>query len=131
VIGTVHGDIHDIGRTMVAMLLTARGFNIIDLGINVSIEQFVAAVREYHPDILAMSSLMTTTAPEQKAVIDALKAEGLDAEIMVLVGGGAITKKFSAEIGANGFAPDGQRAVELAYRMVRQRQGAKDDPGRH
>ena len=119
VIGTVHGDIHDIGHTMVAMLMTARGFNVIDLGTDVSTEQFIEAVKNYHPDILAMSSLMSTTALEQQIVIDALKAEGFKTETMVLIGGGAITQKYSQEIGATGYAPNAQRAVELAYRLIR------------
>jgi methanogenic corrinoid protein MtbC1 len=125
VIGTVFGDIHDIGHTMVAMLMTARGFNVVDLGTDVSTEQFIAAVREHHPDILAMSSLMTTTALEQQNVIDALKAEGLNTEILTLVGGSAITQKYSQEIGATGFAPTAQRAVELAYRLIRKGQEKK------
>jgi methanogenic corrinoid protein MtbC1 len=119
VIGTVYGDIHDLGHTMVAMLMTARGFNVIDLGTDVSTDQFIAAVKEHHPDILAMSSLMTTTALEQQNVIEALKNEGLNTEILVLVGGSAITQKYSQEIGATGFAPTAQRAVELAYRLIR------------
>jgi len=119
VIGTVHGDIHDIGRTMVSMLMAARGFNVIDLGINISTEEFVAAVKKYHPDILAMSSLMTSTAREQERVIEALRKEGLETEMVVLIGGGAITEKFSKDIGATGFAPNAQRAVELAYRLIR------------
>jgi len=119
VIGTVHGDIHDIGRTMVSMLMTARGFNVIDLGINVSTEDFVNAVKQHHPDILAMSSLMTTTAMEQEKVIEALEREGVKTQVMVLIGGGAITEKFSKDIGANAFAPSAQRAVEMAYRLIR------------
>lgn len=120
VIGTVHGDIHDIGRTMVSMLMTARGFNVIDLGINVPTEQFVEAVRTYHPDILGMSSLMTTTSWEQERVIEALKEEGLDAVVMTLIGGGGSSEEFSKKIGATGWAPTAQRAVELAFHLVQQ-----------
>jgi 5-methyltetrahydrofolate--homocysteine methyltransferase len=129
VIGTVRGDIHDIGHTMVAMLMTARGFNVIDLGIDVSTEQFIAAVKAFHPDILAMSSLMTTTALEQQIVIEALKAEGLNTQMMVLIGGSAVTQKYSQEIGATGFAPNAQRAVELAYRLIRKGREKKKKPG--
>ena len=131
IIGTVLGDIHDIGRTMVAMLLTARGFEVIDLGINVPTARFIEAIREYKPDILALSSLMTASAQEQRKVIEALKAEGLDDSVLVIVGGGAITRKYSEEIGADGYAPTAQRAVELAWRLAGQglHSKLKDDAG--
>ncbi|MFU8771921.1 MAG: cobalamin-dependent protein [Anaerolineales bacterium] len=118
VIGTVHGDIHDIGRTLVAMLLRARGFEVIDLGINVSCDDFIQATLKFKPDILAMSSLMTTSAQEQFKVIRALMEAGLREEVKVIVGGGAITEKLKQEMGADGYEPTAHRAVELAWRLT-------------
>jgi len=120
VIGTVRGDIHDIGKTIVAMLLKTRGFKVIDLGFDVTAEQFVKAVREYAPNVLAMSALTTTTAPEQRKVIKALKEEGLRDEVKVMVGGGAITRSLAGEIEADGYEPSARRAVELAWRLTTQ-----------
>jgi 5-methyltetrahydrofolate--homocysteine methyltransferase len=118
VIGTVCGDIHDIGKTIVATLLTAGGFEVIDLGVNVAAEQFVEAIRGCSPDIMAMSSLMTTTALEQGAVINALKEEGLRGKVKVVVGGGAVTKEMAEGVGADGYAVRAQDAVELAKRLM-------------
>ncbi|HWQ83527.1 MAG TPA: cobalamin-dependent protein [Anaerolineales bacterium] len=118
VIGTVSGDIHDIGRTLVAMLLRARGFEVIDLGINVSCDDFTQATLKFKPDILAMSSLMTTSAQEQFKVIRALREAGLREEVKVIVGGGAITEKLKQEMGADGYEPTAHRAVELAWRLT-------------
>ena len=118
VIGTVTGDIHDIGRTLVAMLLKARGFDIIDLGNNVSVSDFVEAVRKHKPDILAMSSLMTTGRQEQFEVIQALIEAGLRDRVKVIVGGSAITQELSQQMGANGYEPTAHRAVELAWRLT-------------
>jgi len=120
VIGTVCGDIHDIGKTIVATLLTAGGFEVIDLGVNVAAEQFVEAIRGCSPDILAMSSLMTTTALEQGAVINALKEEGLREKVKVVVGGGAVTEEMAEGVGADGYAVRAQDAVELAKRLMAQ-----------
>lgn len=117
VIGTVFGDIHDIGKTMVSMFLKARGFRVIDLGVNVTIEQFVKAVRERRPGILAMSALTSVTAPEQASVIQALKAEGLRDRVRIMVGGGAITQELAEHIGADGYEPSARGAVELAWRL--------------
>lgn len=119
VIGTVQGDIHDIGRTLVTMLLKARGFKVVDLGSNVSAETFLDAVRSYKPQILAMSTLMTTTTREPFKVIDALSKEGLRDQIKVIVGGSAISDKISREMGADGYEPTAHRAVELAWRLTR------------
>ncbi len=121
VIGTVQGDVHDIGQTIVAMLLAARGFRVIELGVNVATERFLQAVDTHKPDILAMSSLMTTTAPEQRRVIDALKEHGVRDRVLVVVGGGAVTRRFSREIGADGYAPTAGQAVELAWRLISQK----------
>ncbi len=118
VIGTVYGDIHTIGKTMVATLLTANGFAVNDLGINVTAESFVQGVNEHKAGILAMSALMTTTAPEQRKVITALKKEGIRDTVKIMVGGGAITQEFADSIGADGYDPTAPGAVELARRLV-------------
>ncbi len=118
VIGTVYGDIHTIGKTMVATLLQAEGFTVHDAGINVTAEQFVEAVRTHKPDILAMSALMTMTAPEQRKVIEQLQAEGLRDSVKIMVGGGAITQQFADTIGADGYDPTAPGAAKLARRLV-------------
>ena len=118
VVGTVYGDIHSIGKTMVAALLAAEGFEVHDLGINITAEGFVEAVRAYKADILAMSALLTTTAPEQRKVIGALKKEGLREEVKIMVGGGAITAAFAESIGADGYDPTAPGASKLARRLV-------------
>lgn len=118
VIGTVLGDIHSIGKDMVATLLVAGGFEVVDLGVNISAEQFVAASKEHNPGILAMSALMTMTAPEQGKVINALKKEGLRDKVKIMVGGGAITQDFADKIGADGYAVAATGATSLAKRLV-------------
>ncbi|MFW6150081.1 MAG: cobalamin B12-binding domain-containing protein [Chloroflexota bacterium] len=117
-IGTVYGDIHTIGKTMVATLLTAEGFSVTDLGINVTAEQFVEGVRSNNPDILAMSALMTMTAPEQRKVIEALTSQGLRDRVKIMVGGGAITQDFAESIGADGYDPTAPGAARLARRLL-------------
>jgi len=119
IIGTVEGDIHDIGRTMVSVLLKARGFNVIDLGINISADGFLAAVKEHRPKVVGMSSLMTTTVVEQFKVIQALTRSGLRDTVKIMVGGGALTPKLCEEMGADGFEPTAHGAAELAWRLVR------------
>ncbi len=118
VIGTVYGDIHSIGKTMVATLLTGSGFSVNDLGINITAEGFVEAVLKYKPDILAMSALLTTTAPEQKKVIAILKKEGFRDKVKVMVGGGSITQEFANSIGADGYDPTAPGAVKLARGLI-------------
>ena len=118
VIGTVYGDIHTIGKTMVATLLTADGFQVYDVGINVTGQKFLEAVKKYKPDILAMSALMTMTALEQKKVIETLKKEGLRGKVKVMVGGGAITQEFADSIGADGYGPTAPAAAKLARKLV-------------
>ena len=115
VIGTVFGDIHNIGKDMVSTLLYAAGFEVIDLGINVKGEDFLKAVREQKPDILAMSALLTTTSMEQKNVIEGLKKEGLRDSVKVIVGGSPVNQEFADSIGADGYgatAPEGVRLVK-------------------
>jgi 5-methyltetrahydrofolate--homocysteine methyltransferase len=118
VAGTVQGDIHSIGIQMVCTLLTGAGFDVRYLGIDVRPEDFVAAVKEHGASILAMSALLTVTAPEQKRVIDLLKAEGLRDSVKIMVGGGAITGDFATSIGADGYAPSAVGAVELARQFA-------------
>jgi corrinoid protein of di/trimethylamine methyltransferase len=118
VIGTVFGDIHDIGKTMVATVLTAEGFSVHDLGVNVTTEQFVEAVKEHKADVLAMSSLLTTSALEQQKVIEILNKEGLRDKVKVMVGGGAITEEFAKEIGADGYESAAPGAAELAKKLI-------------
>ena len=103
---------------MVATLLIADGFEVIDLGVNVKAVQFIAAVKKHRPKILALSALMTTTSPEQRKVINALVEGGLRDEVKIMVGGGSITQEFAEKIGADGFAPTAPRAVDLAKRLV-------------
>ncbi len=115
IIGTVFGDIHSIGKDMVSTLLYAAGFEVIDLGINVKSEDFLKAVRDEDPDILAMSALLTTTSREQKNVIEGLKEAGLRDRVKVIVGGSPINQEFADSIGADGYgatAPEGVRLVK-------------------
>ncbi|HOG47569.1 MAG TPA: cobalamin-dependent protein [Anaerolineae bacterium] len=116
VFGTVHGDIHDIGKTMVTMLLRARGFEVIDLGVDVSAGRFVEAVEVYRPHILAMSALLTTTQLQMKSVVEALEGAGLRDRVRVMIGGTSTTPRFAREIGADGYAHDARGGVELAWR---------------
>jgi len=118
VIGTVSGDIHTIGKSMVGVLLVAAGFRVVDVGADVSTENFVNAVKENEADILALSALLTTTAPEQGKVIDALREAGLRDKVKIMVGGGAITQGFADSIGADGYGATAPGAVELAKSLV-------------
>ena len=118
VIGTVYGDIHTIGKTMVATLLSAEGFQVIDLGINVTAEGFIEGVKKHNANILAMSALLTTTAPEQRKVIDHLNKEGIRDKVKVIVGGGAITQEFADSIGADGYDPTAPGSVKLVRKLI-------------
>ena len=118
VVGTVFGDMHNIGKTMLCTLLTADGFEVIDLGINVPQEKFVEAVREEKPDILAMSALLTITAREMRNVIEALNAEGIRSGVKVIVGGGAISDRFAESIGADGYDATAPGGVKLARKLL-------------
>ncbi len=118
VLGTVFGDMHNIGKAMVGTLFTAAGFEVIDLGINVKKEKFIEAIKEHDAHILAMSALLTTTAQEAKAVIDALKEQGLREQVKIMVGGGAISEEFAEHIGAEGYEPTAPGAVELAKQFM-------------
>jgi 5-methyltetrahydrofolate--homocysteine methyltransferase len=118
VIGTVKGDLHDIGKNLVAALLEGGGFEVIDLGVNVAPEKFVAAVQDREARIVAMSALLTTTMPAMRATIDAFKAAGIRDRVTVLVGGAPITQRYADEIGADGFGGSAPAAVALARKAL-------------
>jgi len=117
-IGTVRGDLHDIGKNLVAMMLEGAGFEVIDMGIDVSPEKFTEEVKRLHPDVLAMSALLTTTMPEMKGVIEMLKSEGLKDKVKVVVGGAPITQDYADEVGADGYAKDASSAVDKVRELV-------------
>jgi corrinoid protein of di/trimethylamine methyltransferase len=117
-IGTVFGDIHSIGKTMVATMLAAAGYTVRDLGVNVPAGEFVKAVADGGVEVLAMSALLTTTAPEQRRVLGLLEEKGLRDRVKVIVGGGAITQEFADEIGADGYGSTAPGAVELVKRIL-------------
>jgi len=118
-IGTVKGDLHDIGKNLVMMMLEGAGFEVIDLGTDVPPERFVAAVQAGGVDILALSALLSTTMANMKATIEALKEAGLREKIKIMVGGAPITEAFSSQIGADGTAPDASRAVTMAKSLLK------------
>ena len=118
VAGTVKGDLHDIGKNLVCMMLEGAGFQVVDLGSDVSPEAFVKAVSEHHPDFIAMSALLTTTMPNMQTTIEALKSAGVRDQVKVLIGGAPITDAYAEKIGADGYAPDASRAVKLAKALV-------------
>lgn len=121
VIGTVKGDIHDIGKNLVAMMLEGAGFEVINLGINTDVDKFLAAIEEHKPDILGMSALLTTTMTYMKVVIETLKEKGIRDQLIVLVGGAPLNEEFGDAIGADAYCKDAAIAVETAKRMVLQR----------
>lgn len=118
VLGTVSGDIHSIGKDIVASLLEAEGFEVINLGEDVPTEKFLEQTKQNHPDILALSSLLTVTMPIQKEVIEALKREGIREKVKVIIGGAPTSKEWSEQIGADGWAGDASSAVNLAKKLV-------------
>ncbi len=118
VIGTVKGDLHDIGKSLVALMIEGSNFEVHDLGVDVSPEEFVAAVKKHKPNIVAMSALLTTTLPYMRDVIRSLEEAGLRDQVKVLIGGAPVTPKFADSIGADGYAPDGATAVVKARELV-------------
>ena len=118
VVGTVKGDLHDIGKNLVGMMLEGAGFNVIDLGIDVSPEKFVEAVKKNDAQCIGLSALLTTTMPSMKETIEAFKAAGLRDQVKIMVGGAPVTQNFADEIGADGYAPDAASAAELAKELV-------------
>ncbi len=121
VIGTVKGDIHDIGKNLVAMMMEGAGFEVVDLGINNGVEKYLAAIDEHQPDILGMSALLTTTMPYMKVVIDTLVERGIREEVVVLVGGAPVNEDFARAIGADAYCRDAAVAVETARSFMKRR----------
>jgi methylmalonyl-CoA mutase cobalamin-binding domain/chain len=124
VIGTVKGDIHDIGKNLVAMMLEGAGFEVIDIGINNAVEKYLAAIAEHKPDILGMSALLTTTMPYMKVVVDTLKEQGMRDKFIVLVGGAPLNEEFGKAVGADAYCRDAAIAVETAKQLVAARRAA-------
>jgi 5-methyltetrahydrofolate--homocysteine methyltransferase len=118
VIGTVQGDLHDIGKNLVAMMWKGANFNVVDLGTNVEPQKFIDAAKDNSADIIGLSALLTTTMPNMKSTIQAIREAGLSGT-KVMVGGAPITQEFATEIGADGFAPDAASAVEVARQLVK------------
>jgi len=129
VIGTVKGDIHDIGKNLVAMMLEGAGFEVIDLGINTDVDEFIAALDEHKPDILGMSALLTTTMPYMKVVIDTLEEKGRRSDQIILVGGAPLNQEFGDAIGADGYCRDAAVASEMAKELVTARRGNPEPAG--
>jgi methylmalonyl-CoA mutase cobalamin-binding domain/chain len=124
VIGTVKGDIHDIGKNLVCMMMEGAGFEVVDLGINNPVENYLEAIDKHQPDILGMSALLTTTMPYMKVVIDTMKEKGLRNDYVVLVGGAPLNETFAETIGADAYCRDAAVAVETAKSFMAKRQGS-------
>jgi len=124
VLGTVKGDIHDIGKNLVAMMLEGAGFEVIDLGINTDVDEYLAALEEHKPDIFGMSALLTTTMPYMKVVIDTMIEQGLRDDYIVLVGGAPLNQEFGDAIGADAYCRDAAVAAETATELVQQKRRA-------
>jgi corrinoid protein of di/trimethylamine methyltransferase len=121
VLGTTKGDIHEIGKILVGTMLTAHGFRVHDLGVDVSGEKFATSVKEFSADIVGVSALLTTTMRNQKSVIEALEKSGLRSQVKVMVGGAPVTRRWADEIGADGYAKDAMSAVTLARELMEQK----------
>lgn len=117
-IGTVRGDLHDIGKNLVKMMLEGAGFEVVDLGVDVSADKFVAAIKEHQPDIVGMSALLTTTMVYMPEVIKSLEAAGLRDRVKVMIGGAPVTQNYAEQIGADGYSPDAASAAEDAKRFI-------------
>jgi len=122
VIGTVKGDIHDIGKNLVGMMMEGAGFEVIDIGINNSVESYLEALDKHRPDILGMSALLTTTMPYMKVVIDELVTRSIRSDYIVLVGGAPLNEEFGAAVGADAYCRDAAAAVDTATLLMRKRQ---------
>ena len=118
VLGTVAGDLHDIGKNLVKMLMESNGIEVIDLGVDVKTSEFIEAIKKYNPNVLALSALLTTTMHEMKYIIENLYEEGLRDYIKIIVGGAPVTKEFADEIGADGWAPDAASAKDLIFEIT-------------
>jgi len=124
VIGTVKGDIHDIGKNLVSMMLEGAGFEVIDIGINNAVEDYFQALEEHKPDILGMSALLTTTMPYMKVVIDEMVSQGIRDDYLVLVGGAPLNEEFGRAVGADAYCRDAAQAADMAPRLIRERREA-------
>jgi 5-methyltetrahydrofolate--homocysteine methyltransferase len=124
VIGTVKGDIHDIGKNLVAMMMEGAGFEVVDIGINNDVDAYLAALEEHKPDILGMSALLTTTMPYMKVVIDEMVKQGIRDDYIVLVGGAPLNEEFGQAVGADGYCRDAAQAAEMAPQLLRERREA-------
>ena len=120
VIGTVKGDIHDIGKNLVGMMMEGAGFEVVDLGINTDVDTYIAALKEHQPNILGMSALLTTTMPYMKVVVDALVEQGMRDDYIVLVGGAPLNEEFGKAVGADAYCRDAATAVEVAKKLVQE-----------
>jgi len=118
VIGTVEGDLHEIGKTLISTLLTANGFKVFDIGVDKSAEEFIAAIKENEATIVGASALLTTTMVHQQELIESIKEAGLGTQVKVMVGGAPVTQNYAEQIGADGFAEDAISAVDLAFRLA-------------
>jgi len=118
VIGTVKGDLHDIGKNLVVMMLEGGGFEVVDLGIDISPDKFIEAIKKHQPQVIGMSALLTTTMREMKNVHQSLEASGLRKQVKTIIGGAPVTERFQKEIGADGFAPDAATAVEVVKSLI-------------
>jgi 5-methyltetrahydrofolate--homocysteine methyltransferase len=118
IIGTVQGDLHDIGKNLVAMMMEGAGFDVIDLGVDVKPEELIEAVNEHHPDIVALSALLTTTMGNMKTAITMMEEKGVLGNLKVMIGGAPVTQDYADEIGADGFSVDASQAATLAKKMV-------------
>jgi 5-methyltetrahydrofolate--homocysteine methyltransferase len=118
VVGTVKGDLHDIGKNLVAMMLEGAGFDVVDLGTDVTPDKFVKAVQEHKPQVIGMSALLTTTMPSMTGTIKALQEAGLREQVKVMIGGAPVTDGFAKQIGADGYSPDASSAVRLARSLM-------------
>jgi 5-methyltetrahydrofolate--homocysteine methyltransferase len=125
VIGTVKGDIHDIGKNLVAMMMEGAGFEVHDIGINNAVEDYVTALERHKPDILGMSALLTTTMPYMKVVIDAMKEQGIRDDYIVMVGGAPLNEEFGEAVGADAYCRDAAEAATTALRLVEERRAAQ------
>jgi len=117
-IGTVKGDLHDIGKNLVAMMLEGAGFRIVDLGIDVGVDKYMDAVKNQGANVIAMSALLTTTMPSMKDIVDAVEAAGLRDKVKVMIGGAPVTQSYADEIGADGYSADAASAADLAKKLV-------------
>lgn len=114
IMGTVKGDLHDIGKNLVVMLLEGGGFEVVDLGVDVSPDKFVEAIKKHQPQVVGMSALLTTTMREMKSTIEGIQEAGLRNQVKVIIGGAPVTERFAREVGADGYAPDAASAVDVA-----------------